>query len=405
MSTLQIRQKVLINSNMNKNKEIKKSGVGTRILLCVYYVAACCFFPASLYLDMSALIMSVVCFVACALSASALALAAGSWHKVLGFTVPVFVLVFLGGAVLPISLAAVFIAAVCVYAFLLVKHPSPFMWGLPIIALALSVFIGGEIQGMIASVATLPCAVALAFSVKKRRGRVGTVCAMSACICAVIVAAFAVSVYSIFGGVSLEAIRALFDAFKKELVVSLTEGTTTVLDKINNAQMAVGDVTQYVEAAVRAAFNLLPAIIIVISNALSYMIHSLLLAVAFGDDIRKKENISMLEFDMSIVSAFVYIAAAVGVLTLSSDKLALYGAAAENIFFILVPGYIIIALGALRVMTTKNGPSCFGTLLYIGVVFSLLSFSLPAILIVSAAGVIFRIISHFANKKRLNKNG
>ncbi|MBQ9113064.1 MAG: DUF2232 domain-containing protein [Clostridia bacterium] len=390
------------NDTKNKRKDGKaggRPGAGGIALLCVYYVAACCFIPAALYLNVNEFVINIGALVMCLLSVSVMAKAAGSWRNITGYAITVFILVFFFGAVLPVGLFAAFASATCIYALLLVKYPSPFWWGLPIIPFAASLFLAGNAAGVVASVATLPCALMLAYSAKKKLDRVGTVCRVSFGICAIIAISFLISVYSVYGKISLEAARTLIDELRAEVTSTLISATDRMADLMNSTDIPVGDLSAYVESTVSSVFNLLPAMIIVISNIISYIIHSLFLSIYSTTDEERKEMLPMLGFEMSLISAFVYLISLILAFVLVSDGLALWGAAAENIMLILAPGLIITALGALKMITAHKGPSCFGTLIYLLVIFMLLSFSIPAILITAAAGAVVIIISHFSKKK------
>ena len=388
-----------MNTNIKNKKNKRADGklsTGDIIALCLYYVAACCYIPAVLFLDIGQSIITVAALVMCILSTAIMAKAAGSWKRVAGYTVVVFLIVFLFGAVLPVSLFTAFTSAVCIYALLLTKYRSPLLWGLPLLPLAVSlVFIGGAVGAFI-SVATLPCTLMLTYSASKRLDRISTICRMSFGVCAVILVGFLLTLY---GKISIEITRDFMDAMRTAITSSLISATDKMAELMNSTDIPLGDLNTYVAVAVSSTFNLLPAIIIVTANVLCYFSHSMFLGLYAVTDEEKKELVPMLTFDMSIISAIVYLTALVLSFALVSDKVALWGAVAENMMLILAPGLILTALGALRMLTTRKGPSCFGSIIYMLVIFSLLSLSAPTIIIVSAAGAVVIIISHIARRK------
>ena len=113
-----------------------------------------------------------------------------------------------------------------------------------------------------------------------------------------------------------------------------------------------------------------------------------------------KEALPMLVFDMSIHSAFLFLLALVLSFALASEKTAMYGAVAENLMVILLPGYVITALAALRAFVTKRSPSCLGTLLYFFVIFMIASLSYPVIITTAVVGAIVKIFFFFRKNKK-----
>ena len=316
----------------------------------------------------------------------------------------VFLVVFLFGAVLPVSLFTAFTSAVCIYALLLTKYRSPILWGLPILPLAVSLVFLGGIAGAFVSVVTLPCTLLLTYSVSKKLDRISTICRMSLGICAVIGIGFLITLYSLYGSISMEITRDFMDAMRTAITSSLISATDKMAELMNTTDIPLGDLNAYVAVAVSSTFNLLPALIIVTANVLCYFIHSMFLGLYAVTDEERKQVIPMLTFDMSLISAIVYLTALILSFALVSDKVALWGAVAENMMLILAPGLILTALGALKMLTTRKGPSCFGSIIYMLVIFSLLSLSAPTIIIVSAAGAVVIIISHVARAKNNTPN-
>ena len=107
----------------------------------------------------------------------------------------------------------------------------------------------------------------------------------------------------------------------------------------------------------------------------------------------------MLSFEMSLTSSIVYIASLVFSLLLVSESLALWGTAAENIALVLAPGLILTALAGIRALSMRKGPSCLGTLLYLGVIFMLASLSGIVIMLVALVGAVLNIVAHIAKRK------
>ncbi len=375
----------------NNNKNLISTA-----LLSLYVVFAACYIPIVLLMNIGELPLMALSLIACALSVAALAFAAGSFKSIFGYAMTVIALIFLGATALPIGLFSSFAVGACIYAYLLLKQRSAFLYGIPAIAPIIIALVTKQLTGIILSLIWIPCALLLFYAVKKRLARVSAICHISVGICLGIVVLLGMFVFSIYGSITMTTLRAFVDEIKHQTIVMMN----VMIDEMASA---VGDMPinlkDYVEMAVQTVFNLMPAIIIVIGNVGAYVMHSMLLSVCFNSDEERKEVLPMLSFEMSLSSAIIFITSLVLAFVLVTGDLAFYGAIAENIMLILCPGLILTTLGALRMLTTRKGPSCLGSLLYFGVIFMLCSFSLPAIIICSIAGAILVILSHISKMR------
>ena len=366
-------------------------------LLYLYFIAACVYISLILTLNVGEWLIAAVSLAFCVIGTSVLAKIAGSFKRVLGYSTIILILVFFGGSLLPVGLLAAFTSAVCVYAYLLTARPSPFLWGLGAVAPVICALAAKSVPAAILALAPLPCALLLAYSVKKCFDRVRSVCYVSLGICLPVVICFVMAVNLLYGEVSFEGARALIDALREQTVLTLNAVSKQMTELVD---IGSSDMSSYIVSAVNAAFNLLPAILITVSNLIGYMIHSAYLSIHCKDEQTRKAALPMLAFDMSLTSAIVFILSLVCALALVSDGTALWRTAAENMLMILVPGLILTALGALRLLTSIKGPSCLGTLVYLFVIFMLVTFSLPAILITATAGAVVIILAHVSKKRR-----
>ena len=66
---------------------------------------------------------------------------------------------------------------------------------------------------------------------------------------------------------------------------------------------------------------------------------------------------------------------------------------------ILIPGLILTALAGIRMLTMRKGPSCLGTLVYMGSIFLIASLSPAVIIAASVLGAILIIITNIAKAK------
>ncbi len=386
---------------MNENlKQKNGKNIIKTSLLALYAIFAACFIPTALLVNMGEFTLVALSFAACVLSILALAYAAGSFKSVLGYGITIIALVFLRVAALPIGLFSSFAAGACVYAYLLSKHKTPFLYGVPAIAPIIIAIITRHPTGIILSIIWLPCSLLLLYSVKKCLDRVSAICHISAGICLAIICFLGIFIFLTYGSITLTTIKAFIDELKLQ---SISIMNAMISEMVKAAGDMPIDLTDYVEVAVLTVFNLLPAVIVIIGNVGAYIMHSMILSVCFNSDEERKEILPMLAFEMSLISAIVFIVALILAFVLVSDKLAFYGTIAENIMLILCPGLILTALGALRMLTTRKGPSCLGSIIYFGVIFMLCSFSLPAIILCAIAGAVIVILSH-VSKRRSERN-
>lgn len=368
------------------------------LIAILFYVFACCYIPLSLYIPMNDLVASVIAIAVCVLGVVVLARMAHTFRAVTGYAVILGLFILFGGALLPIGLFSAFASASCIFAYLLLKKHSPFVWGLPLIPLIISILLTQSASGVVLSLFTLPCSLLLAHAIKNRCGRVGAVCRISLgiCICAVLL--FLCAVYATAGEITLSAAKSIIETAREQLT-KLLGSAASEMQALLGYELTSVDLENVIDVAVSSVFNLLPALVITLANIAAYIIHSLYLSVAFVSDEEKKDALPMLSFDMSLVSAIVYIASLVLSFVLTSDKTAIYGTAAQNVLIVLAPGLILTALAGIRTLTMRRGPSCLGTLLYFGVIFMLASLSVFAIVGVSLAGAVLIILAHISKRK------
>jgi len=383
---------------VEQNTELRAAGV---ILLCIYYALACIYIPISVYVNMNDWLLSVLSLGVCVLSAVALAKAARTFHAVISYSLIIAIFIFFGGSLLPVGIFAAFASATCIYAYLLLKHPSPFLWGLPAIPFIVGLLLSKGALCAVLSLCTLPASLLLAYSLKKRLERVSAVCHISFGICAVIVIGFLAAVYGRSGELTVSSAKELIDAARTQLSAILSSTATQMSDMVG-FELSESDVASYVANITDTLFNLLPAIAVTLGNIAAYIIHSMCLGICFSAEEDKDSVRPMLVYDMSVVSAIVFIIALVLSFALSTDSLYMYGTVAENIMVILCPGLILVALGALRMLTSRKGPSCLGTLAYMLVIFMLASLSPFAIIGTALAGAVAVIFVNVAKAKSQN---
>ena len=370
-----------------------------RLALCLYLVLACSYIPLCLFFNIDSLIASAISLAVCVLSVFAMSRAAGTFKAVIGYAVILGLFIFFGGSLVPAGIFSAFASATCIYAHMHLKFPSPFLWGIPLIPLIITLLTVGSLSAAAISLITLPPALALAYSLKNVLGRVGAICRISAGICSITVAAFLLAVYSSYGEITFLTVRQTIDSAKELITQTLIAIALEAESTIGATNAIPVNIEETVRYATGIAFNVLPAVLIIFANVIGYILHSMMLSIEYVSLEDKKEALPMMTFEMSVVSAVVFLVSLVLSLILTSGSSELYGAAAENVMFILVPGLILTALGGLRILTMRKGPSCLGTLVYMGAIFLIASLNAFVIIAVSIAGAILIIVSNVAKAK------
>ncbi|MBE6535728.1 MAG: DUF2232 domain-containing protein [Ruminococcaceae bacterium] len=374
-------------------------------LLCSAYAIAASFITVALTININELVLSAIALAICAFSVFVFARIAKTFKAIIMYAIILGASAFIGGSLLLIGLFAALALCCCSLTYLLGNSKSPFIWGVPLIPLIVALFISPNANGIIVSLSPLPAAILLSYSVNKKLDRVSAVCRISFGLCVVFVVSALITLYSTMGEISLAAAKSFIDTLKEEITVACIAAMEEI-EEMMGLDMSDTDMRTVVDAGVGTVFNLLPGLLITVSNVIAYIIHSIYLTVCYPDPKKSRDELSqMLDFDISLTSAIVYIVAIVAAFVLVTGGSALYGAVAENIVIVLAPGLILVALSGIRAFIAKKGPSCFGTLLYVGVIFLLATFSIYAIIGVALAGAVLIILAYVSDyKKRKNGN-
>lgn len=196
------------------------------------------------------------------------------------------------------------------------------------------------------SLVGLPMAVSLAVSAKVKASRVASICAASGMFLATLILPVAISFYGRYGAESAEQFKLLLEEFRvawTDAMVSVSEemftnGNENLLEVFNK---------ETVSALVDTTINLLPAILIILSNAVALSAQTLSLYVReflleFPQESEKK-------FMLSKVSAWLYIISFIVMLVVvsDSDTARVITLATQNINVILTPSFLLAGIASL----------------------------------------------------------
>ena len=279
--------------------------IGDTVLLGLYYVLACAYIPLCAFLDINLTVISIISLAVCILGVAVMTRAAGTFKAVIGYAIILGLFIFLGGSLIPVGMFSAFATAVCVFTHLQLKSPSPFLWGLPAVSLIVTILSTGSVTAAAISLATLPASIALTSAIKAKAGKVGAICRISFGICLSVAAVFLCAVYTQHGGVSFELCKQTIDTAREATVELVGAAASQMEDMVGSSLMAFED--ENIAYAVSVVFNVLPAVIIIIANVVSYVIHSMFLSIRFVSSEDKKQALPMLSFEMSLTSAIVFI--------------------------------------------------------------------------------------------------
>ncbi|MBQ7384060.1 MAG: hypothetical protein IJV72_04640 [Clostridia bacterium] len=375
-------------------------------LLCISYILLLLYLPAVLFLDIPLFVLqglSIASAIVCVFAFSRLSKIPRS---AISFALTaVLCFVFLG--MLLGGILASFVGSSLILAYLLITQKrTVFRLAslLPAIVsyLAASALLGSFLLSAVV-LFHLPAAILLAYSFGRGQDRLSVICKTSAGIVLSIAAAAAAIFVSRYG-TDFSVIGQVADSARGYITNILSQMIYSVYNEIGELSMT--DATTLSTAAVNATFNLLPAIIVIISNILAFFLQSMMINIFIHGETDKEKIKNMTLFDMSLVSGIVFLVAFFASLLLSRDGTSVWSATAENISLILMPGLVLTALLTLRRFTFGKKGSCGGVLIYFLVIF--LIFYLPSIMLTlaSIAGAtviilnnITRIITEKKNKK------
>lgn len=381
-------KEVKVNRENNHNKEEKKN-IGTpatTIIAVIIYFILTLYPPIALFFIKSTLALEAFSAAAAVISVAAFYLLSRSGRRTVSLAITAGALFMLLGSVM-CGLIASFIGSVfiLVYVILICKNPAYKALALSpaIVSYLLCAALLGSFTLSIAALLHIPAALVLAWCFAKGFDRVGTICRTSFFILLTGGAIAAIAFLSRYGA-SLDALKGLIDSARTTITDFIANALFTVYNEIGEmVSISMTDATEISRAAVNSAFNLLPALLIVGANLISFSLHSILLTILAPMETDKEKLKRMIMFDMSTVSAAVFVLALIVSAIFSGEELSVWGVTAENIAIILIPGLAFTAIIALRRFIFSKSPSCLGAMSYFLVL--ALVFYLPAVTLILAA--------------------
>lgn len=383
----------------------RKINATDTLILSMIVLLLSAFLPIALFYNMQDLLLEGISLVAIGASILALYKLVGSKRPFVPTTITTALAFFFIGATAT-ALVISFMISICLIAHVLLFSDNTASKIMCVISPAVSYVIAVVVIGgfAVSTVALLPLvgALALYYAVSQNLHKVSAICHMSASMLIFICAIVAIR-YVALHGTDLSVAKDSIEAFREALTDLTAKMLMSVTDEISEvAEISMTDATELATVSVNATFNLLPAIIVVLTNVAAFFTHSMMMATVFSEKAPSPTLKNMMLFDMSLISAIVFMAFAIlGLIFVKSD-VSVWLVTAENVVMILMPGMILTAIMMLKGLTaTQKG--CASSLVYFGIIFAMLYIPTVMLPLVSVAGAVTVILNNIAKHKLLKK--
>ena len=365
----------------------------------IYFLLAV-YLPFAIFANISPTLLQAISVAATIACAFAIADLSGAKRPSGSLLLMIGCLIFLGSVFC--GFVAAILGTVCILGYLLISAKNVTARILSILpavaAYAVAVLLVGDLLAAAIALLHVPAAIALAYAFKRKLPRISAICHVSIGIL-VGVLTLASAWFVMAHGFSLDALVSSVSTAKESLTATLTGALFTFAGDI--LKISLTDAKELSEAVVTELFNMLPAIVIIFSNILAFLIHSVMIRVMIVKAESKEDVKNMVAFEMSLISAIIFFVAMLAAVVFS-DEIFTLSVTAENMMIILMPGLIFTAIGTLRAFMFAKGRSCLGTLLYIAIIMSF--FYLPSITLpLGAMAGATIIIIHNILKNRAEK--
>ena len=276
---------------------------------------------------------------------------------------------------------------------------------IPLLAYGITALLSMNFLDSLAVLLPWPAAWAMAMGTRRSAeseegpNRVGVICATALTFGLTVAVLFAISLLQALGTLQPAALAEALESFRLEFISELhnqpmPEGLTPDLIELWNEMRTYANV----ENTVNTVFNLLPAICTVTALVFATLCQSIQHAAlrAFGHEDCVTDRVKT--FEMSLLSCVVFLIAALSVMLSRGVHSTFFGAVAENIYIILLPGLALAGLLRVTRSLTKKGPRAMGCLFYVITLGFCLLFFAPIVL--AATEVIGHVFEFISSKFR-----
>lgn len=277
------------------------------------------------------------------------------------------------------------------YLFATVK--SPFIPAVIPVAYLVAFLFSMNPVGALLSLVAFPAAFVLSLTIKKKAGRLPTICYTSATLLASAAIALLIWIAVENGGLANNVFVGTADRFFDRLVVYYTkqyEELALRYEALGINAVDMGLSAEEAKAYAVGVYGIIPALAVVAANATSFVAFQINTSLIGGSDKRKMLLGNELDFSMSWISAAVFIVAGLVMLYTNYYGNETVALIAQNIYLILLPGLVFTTVLLLLGKTESGKKHIF---LLLG--FVLLAFNSPgaALTIAGIVGSIAIIVS------------
>ncbi len=366
--------RTLNNQSLNDKYSAKACFFGS-----LAYALLLAYFPIALFSSLDVMAFEGLSIVVIAITAFTVFKLAGNARPLIALITPAAIFFFIGGTFSLVALVFSIIGAVSLLACLMHKASSRAATVFPILLtvavyLCASFVLGNFIVSLIC-LAFLPAAMILAVCLSKKVLRVGTICAVSI---GLLLPMLALIIYWIFvwHKGNFAALPAAIDGMRdllSALVEQFLEQFIAQVEELGTLEVSI-NTSEISELTISLVFNLLPAIVITTANLLAFMLQAFTASMLSGSDEDRPRLISLYAFKMSTASAIIYLIFLVLYAMFADEAEYMLAMAALNLIIILTPGLLYTALITIRRLTHTPKASCFGVLIYIGIIMLLIRY-------------------------------
>ena len=166
------------------------------------------------------------------------------------------------------------------------------------------------------SLSYIPVGVTLFGVFKLKKQRVPSVASLSICMGLILVALLALSIYSSTGSLSADTVKEFFASFRAELLAQTTDAINVALEELS-LEINTDALFELMDLAITLTLNLLPAIVAICLFVISFVAHSLYISIISRTIEDKSEITNAITFNMSVISAVIFLVAYVASIILS----------------------------------------------------------------------------------------
>lgn len=258
----------------------------------------------------------------------------------------------------------------------------------------------------------LPWPAAWALAIGTRRSaaseegpnRVGVICGTALALGLTAAALLAVALLKALDTPELSALTQAMEQLRLDLIREfyaepMPEGLSAELIELWEEMHTYANI----ENTVNSIINLLPAIVtviaLVIATACQSVQHAALRAFGYEECLTDRVK----AFEMSLLACVVFLIATLSMLLDTGTTSSFFGAVAQNLYIILLPGLALAGLLRMTRSLTKKGPRAMGCLFYVIILGFCLLFFAPMIL--AAVEVIGHIFASVSSKLTFDGDG